>query len=343
MRKFWFSKWGSLSEDILPKDYMKTLVRYLLGQLHIYRISQKPILIFSSRRGGSTLLMEMIASQPHIDYCYEPLNFWRKLHPHFADLPHPYGGRFLTLSEEDEQRLKRYFENIISGKIKVFNSWNIFDSKHSIFVKRVVIKILFANALIDWFSKTFNSNIIWLIRHPVAFALSCIKLKWGDDIEVFLSNDKFLQYLSKDQLKVAMRIRNSDSNFERLVLEWCLENLYPLRVFRERSWLTLTYEELIMRPKQISELICQYCNLPDPEGMSKIVHRPSSTTFLGQSKESIQKMNFYELLQRWLKEVPESELNRIQEVLDVFDIWVYNAFNPWPHPQICHFGPLGEI
>ena len=81
--------WGALKKESLSiKDTLKLIAKQTLGRLCIYKLTEKPIFIFANRRGGSTLAMEMIYSQPGVDCVGKPRNLWR-YHPYFNWLPHP--------------------------------------------------------------------------------------------------------------------------------------------------------------------------------------------------------------------------------------------------------------
>ncbi|RLA95394.1 MAG: hypothetical protein DRG83_18700 [Deltaproteobacteria bacterium] len=332
--------WGSIDEKISVRDKAKALGIFLLGQFHLYRLREKSIVIFATRRGGSTLLMEMIASQPGIDFIGEPLNLWR-YRPYFDRLPHPPRGRFISLSQEEARQVRSYFEDLLSGRIKAFNSWNPFHPTWSFRVRRLVVKLFGANTLIDWLGKEFDIEVLYLLRHSVPVALSCLGLNWGNDAEAYLQNPYFReQILGSERAWFADEVLAKGSPLEKFVLEWCLENFYPLQVYKERPWSVLTYEEVISRPKQVSELICSRFDLPDPERMARIVGRPSGTTFFADVREAIVKQGPQVMLGRWLKRVSQEELSRIQEILDVLGIRAYQAFYPYPAESLCHFGPL---
>lgn len=332
--------WGSIDEKISVRDKAKALGIFLLGQFHLYHLREKPIVIFATRRGGSTLLMEMIASQPGVDFVSEPLSLWR-YHPYFNRLPHPPRGRFIFLSQEEARQVRFYFEDLLTGRIKAFNAWNPLHPTWSFRVRRLVVKLLGANTLIDWLAKGFEIEVLYLLRHPVAVALSCLRLNWGNDAEAYLRNPYFReQILGSERARFADEVLAKGSSLEKFVLEWCLENFYPLQVYKERPWLVLTYEEVISRPKQVSELICSRFGLPDPERMARMVGRPSRMTFFADSREAIVKRGPQAMLGRWLKRVSQEELGRIQEILDALGIRAYQAFSPHPAESLCHFGPL---
>jgi len=332
--------WGSIAEKIDFQAKVKVLAIFVLGQIHLYRLSEKPIVIFATRRGGSTLLMETIASQPGVDFVGEPLNLWR-YRPYFDRLPHPPRGRFISLSQDEARQVRSYFEDLLTGRIKAFNAWNPFNPTWSFRVRRLVVKLLGANALIDWMSEEFDIEVLYLLRHPVPVALSCFGRNWGNDAEAYLQNPCFReQVLGPEQARFADEVLAGGAPLQKFVLEWCLENFYPLQVYKERPWLVLTYEEVISRPKQVSELICSRFGLPDPERMACVVSRPSRTTFFADAREAIVKQGPQAMLGRWLKRISQEELKRVQEILDALGIRAYQAFSPYPAESLCQFVPL---
>ena len=114
-------RWGSIDRNLTLERKLKSVVREIIGGLlHVYKLNKKPIFIFATRRGGSTLLAQMLASQPRIDRVNEPLNLWH-YHPYFSRLPHPPRGRFIHLPGEDERKVLAYFEDLLGGRIRVFN------------------------------------------------------------------------------------------------------------------------------------------------------------------------------------------------------------------------------
>ena len=334
--------WGSIDEKIRFRDKVKALGIFFLGQMHLYRLTEKPIVIFATRRGGSTLLMEMIASQPGVDFISEPLNLWR-YRPYFDRLPHPPRGRFISMNEVETQQVRSYFEHLLAGRIKAFNAWNPFRPTWSFRVRRLVVKLLGANTLIDWIAEEFDIEVLYLLRHPVSVALSCLGRNWGNDAEAYLRNTYFReQVLGLERARFADGVLAQGTPLQKFVLEWCLENFYPLQVCQERRWLVLTYEEVISRPEQVSELICSRFGLPNPERMARTISRPSRTTFFANSREAIAREGPQAMLGRWLKRVSQKELKGVQEILDAFGIRAYQAFSPYPETDLWHFGPLAE-
>ncbi|MFB6273382.1 MAG: hypothetical protein ABEL51_10865 [Salinibacter sp.] len=229
MKRPW-SGWGTIAEDIPITKRAKFIGKSILGQLHRYRLCERPILLFGTRRGGSTLLMRALATQPHTDFSNEPLNLWL-FNPHFARLPHPPRSRFVGLDSDDERLLWGFFEDLLSGKIKTFNHWRFWEPDFSRTVHRLVVKVLGANNLIDEFDQRFDAPILYLVRHPIPVAQSAIKRNWGNDVGAYLANDAIWAQLGSEATRTfAREVMDRGSELQRYVLEWCLENVVPLKL-----------------------------------------------------------------------------------------------------------------
>lgn len=332
---------GTLQKDKLTwKDRWKLTGKMLVGFCCIVRPVERPVFIFSTRRSGSTLLMQVLHSQPGVDYIDEPLNLWR-LHPHFRRLPHPPSGYFVSLTDAEEERLFGYLQDLLSGRLRFRHRGNLLDPGRTFFVRRFVMKNINATPLIDLFTKKFDTDIVYLLRHPGAVAESLLQKDWNSTARVYLENSVYGATLKDEQRELAQRIMEKGSPFSQCVLEWCLDNLYPLSVWQDRPWLTLSYEELVLRPHEISQMLCRRLRLPDPERMNRVLQLPSRTTSV-DSKRVIQTKGPKELVGRWLKHIDQGEIERMRELLNAFGVEVYRADDPYPTEVLCHFGPLAE-
>lgn len=331
---------GTLTKvDLTLRDRVKIFGKVLVGYLSVIRPKERPIFIFSTRRSGSTLLMRLLHSQPGVDYLDEPLNLWR-LHPHFYRLPHPSFGYFISLSNAQEEKLYRYLQDLLSGKVRFRHRGNLLDPGRTFFVRRFVIKNINATPLIDWFAEKFEADIVYLVRHPGAVAESLVRKGWKSAAQAYLSNKVYRkQYLNSEQLRLAQAVLEQGSPFQQCVLEWCLDNLHPLSVWRERPWLTLSYEELILRPREMTKLLCERLRLPKPERMLNVLRLPSRTASI-DSRRVVQTEGPERLVARWRERVDKAEIERMDELLTAFGVDAYTANSPYPAESLCHFGPL---
>lgn len=324
----------------------KYWVKRLLGSVAIsVRPAKRPILIFSARRSGSTLLQQLIHSQPGIDFVSEPLNQWYYRPANYrALIPPSRQEQFVSLDgPEQAANLKLMFQRILSGKMKLQSQWRWLHDDYSFVRDRFVVKILHANALIDWFAVNFDAHIVFLVRHPVATAYSVMAREWSPTIDPYLYNESFRErHLDKKILPTLEQIGESGTELEKYVLEWGLVNLCPLKERAKYSWLTLTYEELVCRPHQMAELLAERLDLPDPGKLAKRLARPSKSA--NESSRALILADGPEAVIRETgKKLDTEARGAVVNVLGTLGIDTYTAASVWPNPEVCHFGPLGIV
>jgi hypothetical protein len=108
-----------------------------------------PILILSTRRCGSALLMEMIHSQPKVDYVAKPFNLWK---PHTYKRQVPCGENskiYTTPTDREIEKIKKFFDNVSVGNIRFKSQYNIFDEDYSFRVDRFVVKTTNMKQIVD--------------------------------------------------------------------------------------------------------------------------------------------------------------------------------------------------
>lgn len=283
----------------------------------------------------------MIYSQPGVNYVDQPLDPWRYS---------PYNKIFRDIYQNKNfpdkihlNRLEKYCNDVVfRGKLKGYSQWNYLDNNYKLFSDRLVIKILNALPLIDWFEETFDIKIVYLIRHPIPTSLSIIQRNWGNVAEYFLHNQYFInKYLNKQKVSFSTKILENGTNLEKYMLEWCLYHLYPLSVFNDRKWLTITYEELLLRPRQMVGLICDYLDLPDREKMLESILKPSKTTSRPSKKEITSKGPSY-LVNRWKEKIDEKIESEVMSILREFGIDAYKKGSTMPSTKLLHFGSMKE-
>lgn len=315
----------------------------MLGNLHIHREKGKQnICIFSTRRSGSTLLMQMISSQPGINYVDQPFDLG-KYNPYKQSMPNMSLSKFIHLNEQQQVLLRNYFQDVIlKGRLKGYSEWNYFRNSYNFMIDRYVIKILNAMPLMDWFSENFNVKILYLVRHPIPVSLSIIKRTWGNTAEAFLHNPHFTQsHMNERLIRFSSSILENGTKLQKFVLEWCLENLYPLFVVNKRKCLTITYEELVLRPRQMVNLICEYLNLPNREKMLSTKLKPSINTSK-RSKKDIKTRSPSYLVNRWKKEIDEESEAKAMGILEEFGIDAYEKGSTVPSSKLTHFGSIED-
>lgn len=312
---------------------LKYLARSILGGAARYRRPyHDSVLLLSMRRSGSTLAMQMIASQPGFDYSDQPLDLWR-YHPHRRRLPPvPATGRYVDPAPEERAALVGYLRDLLEGRLRVYGQWRIHDPDFHWRVDRVVVKTVNAlpltASLVDGLPA---ARVIHLVRHPIPTALSIERRGWKSLVDVLLASDGFVdRYVPDGAVTELRRIADRGSPLQRYVLEWGLENLAPLREMEGGRLSGVTYEELVDRPLESSRRLAEALDLPDPERMARTLGEPSRTA-VGPSRVRVRDSGGAALVERWAERVPPAEAEEaMAPIRELLGITLYRADDPWP-------------
>lgn len=315
---------------------IKNFVRYLgILNYHKKNNKEKNIFIFVTPRSGSTWLMEVIASQPRMKYINEPLNI---RNPFVRKNLLNYSWEILLSHPKREEILYKYFNNLINNNIKPLNPTPIKRYYHY-YTDRIVFKIHAVKDMINWFEEKFDPHIIYLIRHPIAVAISRKQLP---RLEQFIKNKIYCEkYLSEDQFEFAKNIIRTGTNFERGILSWSLQNLPALKFQNNKEWIILSYEEMVLKPDKILNMLSERLNL---KAFNKeIIYKPSMTIYKNDfetlkvlSDSNLEELREF-LIKKWEKRIEPEQKDKAFEILEKFEIDAYNINSYLPHNRYLNF------
>ena len=315
---------------------MLTKIKHLIEtHNNIHRPSDKPnIFLFSSPRGGSTWLMELVLTQPGFKPCDEPFDL-RK--PFIKENLSKLGlSTWSDLYNPDKASLvEEYVNAICNGSLHSLDRF--FHRNHyRLITRRVIFKILHAGEdRINWFADRFNGKIIFLLRHPIPVSLS---RKFLPRLHTFLNGD-FKRHFTKDQLDYADNIFNNGTKLEQSVLDWCFQNSIPLRD-ATTDWIVVSYEQLVVDPMPVINLITEKLAFEKPNRIIKQLSVPSASTRQSdeETKQRLSGSNGITdrtwLVEKWRDKLTAEEEHKAMEILKVFDIDVYNAGSAIPNDRI---------
>lgn len=319
--------------------YLKEVGKHVVTRFcNCHRPGEKnDIIILSSPRSGSTWLMEMLYTQPGMKYINEPLV--KNVLDYNKFLPIKTRWNYLELNEAEQDIFKRYFQE--DTKIRHFGPRNILDKNYNFFTNRRVIKVIRANALIEWFARELPFEVIYLVRHPIAQSLSCITRGHHCQLSEYLANSTFKEILDRKGIfDFVCEVNRVGKKLEKFVTEWCLDNLIPISKLNENpDWLALTYEEMILNTEQIIDLLYRKLNLEDKNKLLSRAKTPSRTSDSStkQTRRKIEAGNANYLLSKWKREVTEEQEGELLEILEKFRINVYQPGRLLPHENLLHF------
>lgn len=271
--------------------------------------------------------MELIWTQPGFKTCNQPLflvNARVQRHLGISD----WGGLY---DETATPTLERYFNRLRDGSLR-FTNPNPFRGHYRALTHRIVFKEIHGCAdRINWFRDTFDARIVYLIRHPIAVAISSERFPL---LEAFLTSD-YRRHFSEEQLVSAARIVRLGTHLERGVLSWCLQNSVPLRHATD-DWAIVTYEQLVVDPYPVIRHLAEKLELPMPGRMSEGLTVPSVNVKI-KSNEETRRLLYGEragdranLIDKWRDKVGEEEEVRALELLELFELDLYRSGDVFP-------------
>jgi len=304
---------------------------------HDYEKKSNNIFIFSTARSGSTILMELFYSQDEFSYRNEPFHPGRLKMLKSKIRPYTWEGVF---SGNKKSFYLQYMKKIINGELIAGNPTKLYEPYYNFFTNRLVFKILRRKDLIWFFCNNLDGKFIFLIRHPIPTALSWIKNGYKDNIKYILKNESYISHLNSQTVETVQNILKTGSYFEKMIVEWCLENKPVLSNFVEEKCFFLTYEEIVKHPIKVVEYLSKRYELEDKERMIKKLLSPSSSTkysdkktrkFLENKKGDLDR-SF--LIKKWKKEVSQKQICKTREILEEFEINIYESKKPMPRSGI---------
>ena len=311
------------------RDLVKDPVKALFNR-HVPDGSPN-VFVVTMPRSGSTWLMELIGDQPGFKTCSEPLNIRLPLVRR-----HLGARRWHDLHEPSlTESMRRYFEAFCDGSLHFLDPIPLRSNVYRFRSRRIVFKVIHGGEeRIEWFRDTFNGRIVYLLRHPIPVAIS-------HEVYPRLSayvESPYREHFTADQVALATEIIASGSRLQKGVLAWCFENAVPLRT-RAADWTVVTYEQLVLEPRPIIDLLIDRLELDDPSRMLDNLDRASgvkrksdaATQALLERRDQDARRR---LVDKWRRSVDHEEEVRLMEILERFGIAAYRAGDDLPHTDL---------
>ena len=284
------------------------------------------ILLFATRRGGSTFLMELISANRGVRSIDQPFEMSSAFPTaaQVADVPLFEDGQLTSLDERSARRLQSLTERILDGKVVVNAPRRVWRRDVEWRSNRLVLKILDAKPLIGWFAATVPCDIVYLTRHPIPQSISCIRNGWTLTSAAYVRDERFVEAnLSDAALALAHDVMRSGTQLEQFVLNWALENVAPVRLLPDHpDWLHVRYEECVTDPSAVLDVVATRLGLADRERMQATLHRPSVSSGLStkHTRELIEQRGAAGVVTGWRRDIDadaEASCNRMLETFGI--------------------------
>ncbi len=306
-----------------------------------------PLLIAGSGRSGTTWLLDSLSKANNLRTIFEPL------HPVGVPIVSSYSSKFIC-EENDNPKLKEFFSLVFSGsytslwtdyrirpdrlRLQALGLYNMAANYKRLFIhynkyrlekkrERCIVKCIRANLMLGWLYKNFQPRTILLLRHPGAVIASKLKLG-GEDwdfrpaLQAYLADSSLMKKYDKEFQQV---LTNNLSPVMAHTIIWCIENLTPVSMEESSHLYIAFFENLITRGGEEWERVTNALGLsvvPGPE----ILNKPSQQA----SREMRDDTSRIKQPQKWVSHFTTEELRQMQEILDLFKVTFYSAFEPSP-------------
>lgn len=288
------------------------------------------IIIFSSGRGGSTWINEVLRCIPDTATVWEPLAVNQK--SPFVDI----GINWDQYIPEDAvwPEAKSEFEKLFYGKSLSWPNTEFERNRGGLAAfssaERLIFKFVKANALGPWLLTNFcfTAMPVFLLRHPMPTIASRITHgAWNDDGKTYnFAKTRFPKLLDQHR-DYLVSLNNS---YSVLTAKWCMQNLPLIDAARDRRFNlhTVFYEDVVLhREDELNKLFAAIDVAAPPQAI-QISKNASVTTRAGSPITGIDQLSF------WREKVEERDIQNMQTVLDHFGIDFYVGNSDLPQHNI---------
>jgi len=290
----------------------RLLAPFYLDSNRDYRRS---VFIAGCGRSGTTWASEIVNHRREYRLVFEPFN------PEYVSLCRNFRRKQYLRPDDGRDEYLGSARRILSGGLR--NTWT--DRFHRKFVaRRRLIKDIRANLLLGWMRANFpGMPIILLLRHPCAVAASKLALSWKDNLASVMDQDDLVEdHLSPFEAE----IQAANTDFERHVFLWCIENYVPLRQLSPDDAHLIFYEELLASPEKEIPRLFSFLGRDLDDRVYETLDRPSPMSRAGTPPEG-------RTPGAWRRAVGPARTKRAIEILGLFGLDRVYGEGPMPDPE----------
>lgn len=329
MQKYFNSAVNLVKNAWVYSSYLKPLSRRL-GHSNYQSNAANTIALFSTPRSGSTWFASLLNSIPKSAIIDEPL--WQG--PYRSDVPIVQGAHSKLSQvkelgfhyqqnisiEEKWPEAQEFFEDLFDLKIvhpDMFSETNLNKLAHA---DNFIFKFNYANLMMPWLIKNFSLNSILLLRHPCAVIASQL------DHPAFQRIQNCQEFVVPETRSMGLYKQYSKQLSKATSPEGILATMWALSFINtaaddqnDQSWITTTYEQLILNPQLELARIFNRLNIDLPAFSPGLIKNESMSTKTGAL------LSGREQLGKWQEKLTQSQVTNIMNVLDDFEIDAYTS------------------
>jgi hypothetical protein len=306
---------------------MKQKLQQLKARSLRFQKAHPPILVFGLRRGGSTMVSDAIASVPGTWYADEPYAMFPG-RPGYEDkakrLPVVEHSHFFGLSEAEEQQFAEFTHGLLNAEFRKMGTCR--TTKPVLLSDRISLKVLNAPWMIDWFATKTDAQVLPLLRHPGAQAISVLRQNWDYPVRAYAKRpDALAEFFTTAQIETIQRMAEGPSGWEIAVLDWIVTSA-ALRAYGVRTGHMARYEDIVLEPATfVDSVLVGRFGLGPRDTMLERFGKPSGSARLNEQETNklISGGDKRALVERWRAKTDDEMLRQGQALLDAFEVTDY--------------------
>lgn len=308
-------------------------LREILTKIPSYQPSSdgRNIMLLSSGRSGSTLLMESLAAEPGLRFVNEPFSTKHLYATELAEIEEFQevldGKKIISISPDTRRKMVDYLTSY--KEVRRAGPYHPFKASYHLSSDRLLYKVIKVNPVAEMFYEHPELwDIIWLVRHPCPTILSSLPMfrRFASiDIPAYLKNEHFREsYLTDKSVMLMEQVEDSGTDLQKWTVEWVLDHLVSFDAYRhsDRKPLLVSYEQLILEPELVIGKLETELSLQRPDRILKELKVPSASTRSNVMKEYKQ-FDPRAKVRQWRGKAPEGFEEAVFEILEVFGLDLY--------------------
>jgi hypothetical protein len=264
-------------------------------------------------RSGTTWVGSIVNHDFSYRVLFEP---FRPAHVPAAAVFGPFA--YVRPSQRDPARVQAA-ESILSGH----TPRGTVDRDHRGWIfRRRIVKEVRCNLMLGWLGELRpRMPLVLVVRNPFAVAASWVRLDWGmvaggqrAELDVILEQHDLISDFP--EIEPALAGVNRADVFERVVIEWCLLHLVPLRQLRGRNAHVVRYEDLVREPHATVRGLADYLGRTIDGPSLERALATMKTNFLHRGSAS----DHEQLLGDWRSVLSPAQVERGRQILTAFGL-----------------------
>ncbi|MDX1416601.1 MAG: sulfotransferase [Candidatus Promineifilaceae bacterium] len=286
----------------------------------------RPILVTGSHRSGSTWVGRMIARSPAVEYIHEPFNILPQAGIYSGELKY----WFTYICDDNSSVYYDYlkkcidFEYPLGRKVKAIrkprDGLRVVRNYGRLTVKRVkkkrlLIKDPLALFSAAWLARTFDMNVVVLIRHPAAFAGSLKQANWPFPFEhlrdqPLLMRDRLADFATEIEVFTAQQ----KDIIDQAVLLWNIIHSTILEYkHRFDNWYFVRHEDVSSDPTTEFHKIFHWLDLEYSQSVQNEILSFSRSSSSDKLEELLAiKRDSKSTIWNWKNRLTKEEIERIR-------------------------------